>query len=421
MSSPSEESSSAPRVQMLVVKVASRCNLNCSYCYVYNLGDTTWKRQPKVMSREVVGTLLQRVRGHCLRHGVKSFLFIFHGGEPLLAGPEFYSHFVEEARRILLPEVTPVFTLQTNGTLLTDEWCELLASLKIRIGISLDGPKEINDKHRVDHAGKGSYDATRRGIDTVLASPHVRIPLSILSVINIESDPIAVYEHLKEVGAKTVDFLLPEATHDRPYPGWGKSEAPYADWLIAIFDRWFHEKPVPMRIRLFQEIMTDLLGGQSKLDTFGSSKNEVLVIETDGGIEPVGSLSICGDGFTKLGASVRTHEFEEALSTRLAQDYYLSGQSLSGTCQQCPVHEVCAGGYLPHRFSQKNGFDNPSVYCKDLMKLITHIQNKVLEQLPAAARTRLSLTPLSYENAKAALERNLMRSFTLPEQRAANS
>lgn len=416
----SKEATSDMRVQMLVLKVASRCNLNCTYCYVYNLGDSTWKRQPKTMSRKVVSALLQRVRSHCLRHGVKSFLFIFHGGEPLLAGPEFYSHFVEEARRILQPDVTPVFTLQTNGTLLTDEWCSLLASLKVRIGISLDGPREVNDKYRVDHAGRGSYDAARRGIDTVLASPHVRIPLSILSVINIQSDPIAVYEHLKELGVRTVDFLLPEATHDRPYPGWGSSNAPYAEWLIAIFDRWFLEKPVTMRIRFFQEIMTELLGGQSVLDTFGPSKNEVLVIETDGGIEPVGSLTICGDGFTKLGANVVTHEFDEALNTELARDYHLSGQSLSGTCKQCPVHEVCGGGYLPHRFSKKNGFDNPSVYCKDLMQLVTHIQNRVIEQMTPATREKVGLVPLSYERAKALLERNLMRPQADFEQRTAN-
>jgi uncharacterized protein len=93
---------------------------------------------------------------------------IFHGGEPLLAGKHFFRQFTEEAHCILLPDVTPIFNMQTNGTLLDAEWLDLLIDLKIGFGISLDGPKEINDRHRVDHRGAGSYDAVRKAVDLVL-------------------------------------------------------------------------------------------------------------------------------------------------------------------------------------------------------------------------------------------------------------
>ena len=74
-----------PQCNTIVIKIASRCNLNCSYCYMYNLGDTTYKSQPKLMSNDIIDSLINRVKEHCQEHGIKNFHFVIHGGEPLLA------------------------------------------------------------------------------------------------------------------------------------------------------------------------------------------------------------------------------------------------------------------------------------------------------------------------------------------------
>ena len=132
-----------PKCHLLVVKVASRCNLNCSYCYVYNAGDRSHLLQPAIMADETVAALIQRTATHCRRHGIAEFTFVFHGGEPLLAGPGFFRRFVAHVARDFPPETKPRFCLQTNGTLLTKEWCELLSDLNIGIGISLDGPRNL--------------------------------------------------------------------------------------------------------------------------------------------------------------------------------------------------------------------------------------------------------------------------------------
>lgn len=399
------------KVRVLVLKMVSRCNLDCTYCYVYNLGDTTYRDQPRVMPPEVASALFARVRSHCLRHGMDRFFFIFHGGEPMLAGPEFFERFVEEANRVLLPEVQPVFSMQTNGTLIDEAWCAHLERLGIPFGISLDGPPEVNDLHRVDHAGRGSYADVRRGLDIAVAAGSKP---GLLTVIDVASDPVAIYEHFASLGIRTVDFLLPEATHDRPPKGLPGTDTPYADWLIRIFDRWFPESPVRVRIRIFEDIIAQILGAKSTIDTMGTSKNEVLVIEADGGIEPIGSLKVCGHGFTKLGANVRTHELDDALATDLARAYHLSGQILAPECRACAVHEVCGGGYLPHRYRAENGFDNPSVYCRDLMKLTTHVQNRVLDVLSPRARERLGVTRMTFEDVLGDRPRALPRRVSLP-------
>jgi uncharacterized protein len=403
---------SALKLRLLVVKVASRCNLNCSYCFMYNLGDATWRNQPKVMPPEVVEALMARVRSHCERHRLERFVFVMHGGEPLLAGAEFLEDFVTRARRALLPAVQPIFTIQTNGTLLSPAVIEQLRRLDVQLGISLDGPAEIHDRHRKDHAGRGSYAAVSAGIEC--ARQGEGYPFRLISVIDLSADPVACYEHAKSLGAYQIDFLFPDATHDHRPPGYPGSETPYADWMIRIFDRWFLEKPRVIAIRLLEEIIRTLVGGVNMLDIVGTGRNEVMVVETNGGLEAVDSLKVCGDSFTKTAANVLTHELDEALSTDLAQAYHLSGERACATCRSCSLHPVCGGGYLPHRHSRARGFDNTSVYCSDLMKLITHVQAALYRHLPGSLRDRLTLAPVSYQEVRARGTATTTRRTSLP-------
>jgi uncharacterized protein len=379
---------------------------------MYNMGDLSFQKQPKVMSDKVLEAMMNRVLEHCRQHNLKTFTLIMHGGEPLLAGPEFFRKFVAAANSILLPEVQPILVLQTNATLLTEEWCKLLGELKIvNLGISLDGVKEINDINRIDHAGRGSYDRIIQGLKIAQESVHLKTDPAVLSVVNIDADPVGTYLHFKELGITNVDFLIPDSTYEQPPPrptvDRGLSaEAPYADWLIKIFDMWFEEGNRRISIRKFELIMHMLLGGVVTADNFGNLQNEVLVIETDGGIEAVDVLKICGDSFTKAGANVLTHSFGEAMATDLANLYHMSHKKLCNQCMKCPVKDVCGGGYLPHRFKKENGFNNPTVYCHDMMKLITHIQNKVIQQLPENVLKSANIEPLSYEEALTMLQEN---------------
>jgi uncharacterized protein len=398
-SAPAGFDASAPKCRLLVVKVASRCNLNCSYCYVYNAGDLSYLTQPLVMSDATVDALVKRVAEHCRRHRLGVFTFVFHGGEPLMAGPRFFRHFAARVAAELPPDTKVRLRLQSNGTLVTKAWCELLKELKIGLGISLDGPKRINDLHRVNHAGKGSYDRVKAGWDTARSCG---LQPGLLTVVNVDADPLEIYHHAKDLGPRSLDFLLPDGTHDTPPPrySWSAEATPYADWLLRIFMAWVAEKKSPFRIRLFEHLMRSILGANDSFDNFNSDPNEVMVIESNGDIESLDVLKICSDGITKSAANVHTHALDEAFDNEMVQLYYNSGKSLCATCENCLVKSVCVGGYLPHRYRRDNAFDNPSVYCRDLMKLITGIQNWVATNLPASVLAGTDLTPVTYAEAR---------------------
>ncbi len=396
----------ATKCALLVLKIASRCNLNCTYCYMYNLGDNTYRNQPKVMSDNVVTALIRKVKNHCITHDIKVFDFNFHGGEPLLVGMDFFKKFVSKANDLLLPETTPIFSIQTNGTLLDDKWCELFGELNIHLGISLDGTPEINDMYRIDHAGRGSYTDIIRGIKVAMKSDKLLNPPGLLSVINIKSNPAEVYNHFLEINPHNVDFLIPDANYDSPplKPDY-LSETPYADWLIEIFDLWFKEKK-PFGVNIFESLVAAILGKGDQSDVLGGANKELLVIETNGGIEPVGQLKICKNGFTKIGINVLENELDEAFDNDLGLLFHLSGQKTCQYCKACPILNICGGGYLPHRYSKVNGFNNPSIYCKDLVKLITHIQNKLFSALPEALFLETGASMLTFEKAMSIMDSN---------------
>ncbi len=380
-----------------VLKIASRCNLNCKYCYVYNLTDKTYLNQPAVMSDEVVNSTIQKARNHCLSNGLTTVEFIFHGGEPLLVGPEFLRKFTERAHRILLPEIQPYFSIQTNGTLLTTEWLRLLNELNISYGISLDGTPEVNDANRVDHQGKGSYHRVKAALDLIQSDPQFEPRMNgILSVINIHSDPIEIYRHFRGLGLRSIDLRLPDATHDIPPPGVdiNGTNTPYADWLIPIFDEWFAEADTEFNVRLFQNIIGLIFGSQKSTVDVGAISSNFAVIETDGGIEPSGALKACYEGITKVGLNVLSNEVEEIFDIQVVALFASAENELPDACKKCPIVSVCGGGKPPHRYSSANGFDNPSVYCRDLMKLIVHIQEKVVAELPQELKSKLALAPL---------------------------
>jgi uncharacterized protein len=390
-------------INSLVLKVASRCNLNCTYCYMYNKGDLSYLTQPKFMSVETMDAVIKRAASHSAQHDLKRFNFIFHGGEPLLAGIERLDYFVYQTRNVFSSLNTEArFTIQTNGMLLNDDWCRFIGENNIGLGISLDGPKEINDINRVDHSGKGSYDEVVQGFNTVLNSPYINHAPAMLSVVNPEYEPAELLNHFLALGSRSIDFLLPDNNYvvkpTKPLSGrFSGSDTPYGDWVIELYKLWKNldneQRPA---IRTFQDIMWKFLGGTIDCDVLGNDFNRALVIETDGGVEAVDSLKICGDSFTKENASILQCEIDEAITQPLARMYFESHKQLCDTCEQCEIRDLCGGGFIAHRYSKENQFNNPSVYCKDYCKFFSFIQNDLLDDLPVEFVEKTKLERLNY-------------------------
>jgi len=366
------------------------------------MGDSSYLQQPKIISDETMQQLCIRIKEHCQQHQLKHFNVYLHGGEPLLVGKKKFVSIVKQLRQLESEGLKLLIGVQTNGILIDEEWCDIFIDNHVHVGISLDGNREVNDSNRIDKRGRGTYDRVVKGIE-VCNNKLTHHPFGVLSVLNSSTDAVATYQHFKTLGVSASDFLLLDSNHDHFQL---KDTKKTGDWLINLCDHWFAEKDY-FSIRLFEVIMVNLLGGEMDGDVLGTTTNNVLVIEADGSIEAVDVLKICGDSFTKNNLSVHTNNFDDAFNDELASVYYNSNSYLPKKCLACPVQSICGGGYIAHRYSSVNGFNNPSVYCDDLLRIITHIQNLLIDELPADFKSQTQIERLTYEDALHITEESL--------------
>lgn len=361
--------------RQFILKIHSRCNLACDYCYVYEMVDQGWRRQPRRMTRQTIELAAHRIAEHARDNGLTHIEVILHGGEPLLAGADHIRHAVTTLRAAVEPEADLSVLLQTNGVLLNTAFLDLFDALNVSIGVSVDGDAESHDRHRLRANGTGSYAAVRAGLEILTAPRYRHLFGGVLSTIDLHSDPVATYESLLRFAPPTMDFLLPHGNWDFPPPGLSPHgmTTPYADWLVALFDRWYGAPKKETHVRLFSEIIRLLLGQDSRSEAIGLSPVTIVVVETDGSLEQVDSLKAAYEGAADTAMHVARDTFDAALLHPAVAARQLGGRALSAECTVCDIKRVCGGGLYPHRYRSGQGFLNASVYCRDLFRLITHI------------------------------------------------
>jgi uncharacterized protein len=368
--------------EQFILKIHSRCNLACSYCYVYEMADQAWREQPRLMSPAVTEMVAKRIDEHVRSHRLPAVDIILHGGEPLLAGTQRLTELTGLLRAQISAQVN--FTVQTNGTLLRRSMLETLRRARIRVGVSLDGDAEATGRHRLYPSGRNSYDDVADGLH-LLASPEFReIYGGILCAIEVRNNPIATYESLLEFSPPIVDLLLPHANWSAPPPDSG-----YADWLIEVFERWYSAPVQETQIRLFTELIQLILGGPAAVENLGLRPTTLIVVDTDGAIKQLDSLSSAYPGAADTGLHVLTGSFDDALEHPTTVARQIGADGLSAECRACPVMEICGGGLYPHRYRDGAGFRHPSVYCADLKQLITHVRERVISDLASISTARI--------------------------------
>ena len=365
-------------IDTVLLKVASRCNLDCAYCYVYHMGDDGWRTQPARMPDAVQEAAVRQL-ANVYAHQGRPFSVVLHGGEPLLLGARRLRNLCGRLRSAL-PAPCGIH-LQTNGVLLTDEVIDVCVRFDVGVSISIDGPRPVHDRFRVDHKGNGSFDLVRRGIDRMTARDDAR-PLfaGVLAVIDPESSPDAVYENLKATGTPAVDFLVRDGNHARLPAGKASAESTeYGRWLVRLLDVYLGD-PDPPRVRVLDDMLRILLGGAARKEGVGDDDYGILVIDTDGRVNKNDTLKAArpaADRFEQTSWSVLSDSLLEVVRSPEYEDYYRRQRPTAAACRACRERDVCGGGMVAHRWSAERGFDNPSVFCADQLLLIGRMREWV--------------------------------------------
>jgi uncharacterized protein len=362
----------------LLVKIASRCNLACDYCYVYGHADQSWRSQPPFMSVEHQRMLIHRVAEYVSLTNVSALTVIFHGGEPLLIGANTIVALAAQLRNASESLGTSItFSLQTNGALLDHAAIRAFARAGVWVSLSVDGGQNANDLHRLDHQGRSSFAATLRALH--LLEVNRNIFGGIISVVDPRIPPIALFEFVASSAPPLWDLLLPDANHARTPPGRQADPTIYERWLVEAFDLWL-DKYANLRVRLFDSLLAVCSGLSSETEMLGPGAGNILTIETDGTYHGHDVLKITHTGATALRLTLDQHGIADALASPSFQSYarLTTAAGLSSSCRACPELNACGGSFVPHRYSH-TGFDNPSVYCSELLTMIRHARRRMLD------------------------------------------
>ncbi|WP_406082487.1 FxsB family radical SAM/SPASM domain protein [Micromonospora zamorensis] len=366
-----------------ILKVHSRCNLACDYCYMYELADRSALSDPLLMAPAIFDHACQRIREHVRAHDQTDVRIVLHGGEPLLVGAPNLARMADRLREAVAPSQAHI-SVQTNGTLLTPRALSLLADARVRVGVSLDGDRTSNDRHRRYASGRSSYDEVDRALRLLAERPDSYA--GVLCVVDLAADPRQTYETLVSYRPPMVDFLLPHANWEAP-PRRGDGPSPYGTWLAAAFDAWYDTSPRLTRVRLFEELINLLFGGRSRTESLGLSPVAAVVINTDGAYEQVDTLRSTYPGAVGTDLTVFTDSLDDVLRHPAVVARQVGVEALAASCRACPVHRVCGAGNYPHRY-REGSFTNPSVYCPDLLLLIAHVERRLRADLAAMPRER---------------------------------
>ena len=362
------------QIDTVLVKVASRCNLNCSYCYVYNMGDDGWQDMPALISRSTISALAFSL-GQLIKDQEKPFATVLHGGEPLMLG-EHRLRYLLQSLRCVLPQ-SHVICIQTNGVLLTKGILDLCAEYRVPISISLDGPKVVNDRFRVKKKGGGSHDEVIAGIKLLREHSESKfLYAGLLSVIDPTSNPVANYEYFKSLGASSIDFLYRDGNHTNLPFGKNTAETTeYGEWMVKLLDAYIAD-PNPPKIRFFDDLVKLRLGGSGVKEGLGVVDYGIVIVEADGSIAKNDTLKSSFNGADRFDAkwSVGSSRFSEIINSKEFLTYHKLQKPTSQICTSCKYFKVCGGGMPLHRWRSNNNYDNPSVYCADQKVIIDRVE-----------------------------------------------
>jgi uncharacterized protein len=303
-----------------------------------------------------------------------------HGGEPLLLNKFDFDNLCSKLSKTLKPKLKHFeFSIQTNGVLIDNEWINLFKKHNIQLGISIDGSKKDHDKFRVDHKGKGSYNKIVKSIELLKQKQY---DFGILSVIDPTRDAYTTFNtFVNELRTDSMDFLLPDFTHDRPAP---YSAEIYGKFINDLFSVWILNNNPKIKIRFFNSNINMFLGYEGLI--YGQGHDElindhlhIISIRSDGEICPTDELmSTDPNSVTLTGKNVNNTSLKDFFNLPIFKELSLALTTPPDKCRECCWQKVCGGGGLVNRFSKKHRFNNPSIYCSGLKIFYSRVLKELI-------------------------------------------
>lgn len=351
--------------------VAEDCNLACDYCYYSSCGG-----RPDPRRRRIDPALLETAIREYLSHARGAVSFAWQGGEPLLAGIEFFEQVVALQAKYAPPGTSIGNALQTNGTLITDEWARFFRKYNFLVGVSIDGPREIHDAHRVTAVGKGSFDLVMRRIG------HLRnhdVDFNILTVLHQDNvdQPRELWTFYQREGFRYVQFIpgmdFRAQSPDTP-PRHLISAGQYGRFLCESFDLWYNDGAPTMSERFFDHALSVYAGRGAETCKYAPACSPTPVIEQNGDVYPC-DFYLSAD--YRLG-NIGGDSLHDIFSSPAYRRFKRLKAQLPGQCRRCCRLNLCHGGCPRDRIQDAGGrAAGPDYFCSAYRQFFDHAHERL--------------------------------------------
>jgi uncharacterized protein len=350
------------------------CNLDCAYCFFLSK-EALYPGDRFRMTDEVLSAYIRQVLESQTGPEVS---IAWQGGEPTLMGVEFFRRALELVEQHRRPGQQIEHTIQTNATLLTDEWCELLAAHRFLVGVSIDGPRAMHDRYRVDKRGAPTFDKVMRGIDLLRAH---RVELNVLCTVNAanQDHPLEVYRFFRDELRVRHIQLIPIVERDNA-TGFQEGDqvtdrsvapAAWGRFLVEMFDEWVRHDVGTVYVSMFDAALASWVGAPAAMCIFGETCGDAVTLEHNG------DLYSC-DHFVEprylLGNILDTHMVDLVASPQQRAFGTAKRDTLPQQCLDCDVRFACQGECPKNRFTRTPGGEEGLNYlCAGYLAYFTHI------------------------------------------------
>ncbi|HOP00465.1 MAG TPA: anaerobic sulfatase maturase [Bacteroidales bacterium] len=332
--------------QIFIKPVGAACNLRCSYCYYLEKAYLPEDQRPGTMDDE---TLEACVKQHFEASSDDTVMFSWHGGEPLLAGISFFRKATEFQKQYKPEGKNVINGIQTNGTLLNDEWCRFFQEENFLVGISIDGPEVIHNHCRRSAGGHGSFQMAMRGYDLLVRHGITTEILCVVSSFN-SSDPLRIFDFFRSAGVRYLTFLPLVVRDPSSYTGVTEDSvkpAEFGKFLSAIFDEWIENDIGTVTVQMFEEALRPAFGRDHTLCIFRQDCGKVPVLEHNGDFYScdhfVDPEHLIGNIYDKSLSGLLSDPGQVAFGR-------VKSQSLPRYCRECEVLDMCNGECPKNRF-----------------------------------------------------------------------
>jgi uncharacterized protein len=349
--------------------VGSACNLECSYCYYLRTGQNHEHSQSFKMPESL---LEEYVRQYIEASPGPTVSFVWHGGEPTLAGLDFYRRAVEFQKRYLPPGWTCWNNLQTNGTLLNEDWCSFLAEARFDVGLSIDGVPWVHDVYRKDRTGRNTYELAVAAVRRLQAHG-VQPDLLCTVTSTAANEPVSVYRALRDLKTGWIQFIpIVRRGPDGAVTPDSVSGEGYGSFLKAVFDEWVYHDLGTLNVQLFAEMQLVWGGGAASACWMAPVCGRVLILEHDGNVYSCDHFVTAEHLIGRIGESPLGDLVDSETQRRFGED---KRDKLPAQCRSCRWLTVCQGNCPKDRFAvAEDGAPGLNYLCRGLKSFFAHAE-----------------------------------------------